>query len=161
MGRIWRWWEMSPLTIAWASVRKWCRHYVYHPETLAELRHPLPQIMELSECFSRKGPQPKTASPPKFTSQGSHNPMPGQHCPLLQFGTSHLSFRGCSSFSWNLCCNCFRVLMSLSIFILLPSLLYRTELLGKPFVRRSLPPSLFPVDLNLNKQQTLQEDQLL
>ena len=140
---------------------KWCRHYVYHPETLAELRHPLPQIMELSECFSRKGPQPKTASPPKFTSQGSHNPMPGQHCPLLQFGTSHLSFRGCSSFSWNLCCNCFRVLMSLSIFILLPSLLYRTELLGKPFVRRSLPPSLFPVDLNLNKQQTLQEDQLL
>ena len=51
--------------------------------------------------------------------------------------------------------------MSLSIFILLPSLLYRTELLGKPFVHRSLPPSLFPVDLNLNKQQTLQEDQLL
>ena len=84
--------------------------------------------------------------------------MPGQHCPLLQFGTSHLSFRGRSSFSWNLCCNCFRVLTSLSVFILLPSLLYRTELLNKPFVHRSLPQSLFPVDLNLNKQQTLQED---
>lgn len=87
--------------------------------------------------------------------------MPGQHCPLLQFGTSHLSFRGHSSFSWNLCCNCFRVLTSLSVFILLPSLLYRTELLDKPFVHRSLPQSLFPVDLDLNKQQTLQEDQLV
>ena len=151
-----------PLDHSLSQYVKWYRHYVYHPESLVELRHSLLQRMELwSESFSRKGPQPKRASPLKFTSQGRHNPMPGQHCPLLQFGTSHLSFRGRSSFSWNLCCNCFRVLTSLSVFILLPSLLYRTKLLNKPFVHRSLPQSLFPVDLDLNKQQTLQEDQLV
>ena len=69
----------------------------------------------ITEPFSRKGPQPKRALHPSLLPQGSHNPTAGQHCPLPQFGTSHSSFRGPSSFVWNLYCNYFRVLTSLSI----------------------------------------------